>query len=73
MSLWWCHADDDTYLNVKQLYKLLSYYDPTKPWYIGKISTSIPITILVGNVNSSYFVSIRKIFIKILKLFKLDF
>jgi hypothetical protein len=49
-SQWWCHADDDTYFNIKELYKLLALYDSTKYWYIGKISTSRPITISIDNV-----------------------
>jgi hypothetical protein len=51
LSQWWCHADDDTYFNIKELYKLLSNYDATKPWYLGKISTSQPMTVIVDKVN----------------------
>ena len=33
---WYCHFDDDIYVNVKELSKLLSQYDPSKPYYIGR-------------------------------------
>ena len=39
-SRWYCHADDDTYFNVKRLYEILAQYDPMKSWYIGRISIS---------------------------------
>ncbi|XP_065891470.1 beta-1,3-N-acetylglucosaminyltransferase manic fringe-like isoform X2 [Dysidea avara] len=33
---WFCHVDDDIYVNVPQLSKLLKQYDPRLPFYIGK-------------------------------------
>ena len=33
---WFCHFDDDVYVNLAQLSKLLQKYDPNKPYYIGK-------------------------------------
>jgi len=33
---WYCHFDDDVYVNVKELSKLLSQYNSSKPYYIGK-------------------------------------
>ena len=33
---WFCHFDDDVYVNVPQLSKLLQQYDPHQPYYIGK-------------------------------------
>jgi len=33
---WFCHIDDDVYVNVEQLKKLLFHYDPSKPYYIGR-------------------------------------
>ena len=33
---WYCHFDDDMYVNLKELYKLLSQYDPSEPHYIGR-------------------------------------
>lgn len=36
---WWCHADDDAYVTVENLLKLLSNYDPHKEKiYIGRRS-----------------------------------
>ena len=32
---WFCHADDDAYVNVPKLSRLLQQYDPHKPCYIG--------------------------------------
>ena len=33
---WYCHFDDDMYVNLKELYKLLSQYDPSEPHYVGR-------------------------------------
>jgi len=33
---WYCHFDDDIYVNVPQLSSVLQQYDPSKPYYIGK-------------------------------------
>ncbi|XP_065889885.1 beta-1,3-N-acetylglucosaminyltransferase lunatic fringe-like [Dysidea avara] len=33
---WYCHVDDDIYVNVPQLSHVLQQYDPSKPYYIGK-------------------------------------
>jgi len=41
---WFCHVDDDTYLNIVALVKLLRQYSHYEDWYIGKPSTSKPIT-----------------------------
>ena len=32
---WYCHIDDDAYVNVPQLGKLLQKYDPHQTQYIG--------------------------------------
>ncbi|XP_065900824.1 beta-1,3-N-acetylglucosaminyltransferase manic fringe-like isoform X1 [Dysidea avara] len=32
---WYCHFDDDMYVNVPELSNLLQQYDPGKPYYIG--------------------------------------
>ena len=32
---WFCHLDDDVYINVKQFKKLLSNYNASKPYYVG--------------------------------------
>jgi len=41
---WFCHVDDDTYLNVVALVKLLRQYPHYEDWYIGKPSISKPLT-----------------------------
>ena len=33
---WYCHFDDDVYVNVEGLSKLLSQYDSSMPYYIGR-------------------------------------
>lgn len=43
LSRWFCHVDDDNYVNVKTLVKLLSHYPHTQDMYIGKPSLDRPI------------------------------
>ena len=33
---WFCHFDDDVYVNVKQLSNMLQKYNHNKPYYIGR-------------------------------------
>ncbi|KAM9857424.1 beta-1,3-N-acetylglucosaminyltransferase lunatic fringe-like [Aulostomus maculatus] len=40
---WFCHVDDDNYLNVDSLLKLLSQYSHTQDVYIGRPSLERPI------------------------------
>uniref|UniRef100_A0A6J0VFE0 Beta-1,3-N-acetylglucosaminyltransferase n=1 Tax=Pogona vitticeps TaxID=103695 RepID=A0A6J0VFE0_9SAUR len=40
---WFCHVDDDNYVNVRMLLKLLSSYPHTQDIYIGKPSLDRPI------------------------------
>ncbi|XP_042577024.1 beta-1,3-N-acetylglucosaminyltransferase lunatic fringe [Cyprinus carpio] len=40
---WFCHVDDDNYVNMKTLVKLLSNYPHTQDMYIGKPSLDRPI------------------------------
>ncbi|XP_063790700.1 beta-1,3-N-acetylglucosaminyltransferase lunatic fringe [Pseudophryne corroboree] len=40
---WFCHVDDDNYVNIKTLIKLLSRYSHTNDVYIGKPSLDRPI------------------------------
>uniref|UniRef100_A0A8D2MGY5 O-fucosylpeptide 3-beta-N-acetylglucosaminyltransferase n=1 Tax=Zonotrichia albicollis TaxID=44394 RepID=A0A8D2MGY5_ZONAL len=40
---WFCHVDDDNYVNVRMLVKLLSSYPHTQDIYIGKPSLDRPI------------------------------
>ncbi|XP_046352005.1 fringe glycosyltransferase-like [Haliotis rufescens] len=43
---WFCHVDDDTYVNIPQLLKLLQGYNHTQDWYLGKPSLRHPIEIM---------------------------
>merc|ERR1712060_592695 len=43
---WFCRLDDDNYLNVPALLKMLSSYSPKKEWYLGKASISAPLEML---------------------------
>ena len=43
---WFCHVDDDTYLNVPALVKMLSSYSSKKEWYLGKASISTSLEML---------------------------
>ena len=47
---WFCHLDDDNYLNVPALVKMLSSYSPKKEWYLGKASISAPLEMLDRSV-----------------------
>ena len=42
-SRWFCHVDDDNYLNVGSLVKLLSQYRHTQDVYLGRPSLERPI------------------------------
>lgn len=48
---WWCHFDDDNYVNVPRLVRLLDEYSPTQDWYLGKPSISSPLEIFLDNVS----------------------
>lgn len=43
---WWCHFDDDNYVNVPQLVTTLADYDPLHDWYLGKNSIRAPLEII---------------------------
>ncbi|WAQ97313.1 LFNG-like protein [Mya arenaria] len=43
---WWCHVDDDTYVNVVELVKLLGTYKHTEDWYLGRPSLDHPIEVI---------------------------
>lgn len=43
---WWCHFDDDNYVNVPQLVTTLADYDPQQDWYLGKPSIRAPLEII---------------------------
>ncbi|XP_055536258.1 fringe glycosyltransferase [Wyeomyia smithii] len=50
---WWCHFDDDNYVNVPRLVRLLDEYSPTQDWYLGKPSISSPLEIFLDNTKTS--------------------
>ena len=35
---WYCHFDDDVYVNIKALHNLLSTLNPLDKHYLGKLS-----------------------------------
>ncbi|XP_031351964.1 fringe glycosyltransferase-like [Photinus pyralis] len=37
-SRWFCHFDDDNYVNIPKLVDVLNGYDPNGDWYLGKPS-----------------------------------
>lgn len=43
---WFCHFDDDNYVNVPRLLKLLQKYNPQEDWYLGKPSIRTPLEIV---------------------------
>lgn len=42
---WFCHFDDDNYVNVPALVKKLSHFDHNSEWYLGKPSISSPLQV----------------------------
>ncbi|XP_072128134.1 beta-1,3-N-acetylglucosaminyltransferase lunatic fringe-like [Mobula birostris] len=40
---WFCHVDDDNYVNIRALLELLSSFPPTQDVYVGKPSLDRPI------------------------------
>jgi hypothetical protein len=45
-SSWFCHFDDDQYVNVAALEAKLRQFDPREEWYLGKPSIGKPLDIL---------------------------
>lgn len=43
---WFCHFDDDQYVNVAALEAKLRQFDPSSEWYLGKPSIGRPLDIL---------------------------
>lgn len=54
---WFCHFDDDNYVNVPRLVRFLGDYNPREDWYLGKPSIQTPLEIINKDKTS---VSIRK-------------
>lgn len=42
---WFCHFDDDNYVNIPRLVGLLRQYHPLEDWYLGKPSIKQPLEI----------------------------
>ena len=51
MCRWWCHVDDDTYVNVPKLLKVLSKYNYKDSVILGKPSLNYPATRTVNSVS----------------------
>ena len=49
---WFCHFDDDNYVNVPKLVELISGYDAKEDWYLGKPSIKVPLQIVNRNNGS---------------------
>lgn len=58
-SRWFCHFDDDNYVNVPRLVKLLDEYSPTVDWYLGKPSISSPLEIHLDSVSATHSYKLR--------------
>lgn len=43
---WFCHFDDDNYVNVPRLVRFLGDYNPREDWYLGKPSIQAPLEIV---------------------------
>ncbi|KAL5290952.1 MFNG family protein [Megaselia abdita] len=46
---WFCHFDDDNYVNIPRLVRLLEEYNPSQDWYLGKPSIASPLEILLDS------------------------
>lgn len=42
---WFCHVDDDNYVNVERLLAVLGDYPADGEWYLGKVSTAQPLEV----------------------------
>lgn len=51
---WFCHFDDDNYVNVHKLVDLLKDYSPSVDWYLGKPSIASPLEIFIDNVSFKF-------------------
>ncbi|EFO21831.2 hypothetical protein LOAG_06657 [Loa loa] len=40
---WACHFDDDNYVNIAELVRVLKKLDPKHDWYLGRPSTMGPV------------------------------
>jgi fringe protein len=44
-TAWFCHFDDDNYVNMDRLMTVLAAYPASKEWYLGKVSTAQPLEV----------------------------
>ncbi|XP_050526409.1 fringe glycosyltransferase isoform X2 [Daktulosphaira vitifoliae] len=51
---WFCHVDDDNYLNVPTLNELLKSFDPLGDWYLGRTSTTKPLVVRTKTQKTSF-------------------
>jgi len=51
---WWCHWDDDNYVNVNELVKLLDNFDPKKLWFIGRTSVNHTVNVFLHGEKISF-------------------
>ncbi|KHN70966.1 Fringe glycosyltransferase [Toxocara canis] len=42
---WGCHFDDDNYVNMVELARLLKHFNANQDWYLGKPSTTGPVNV----------------------------
>ncbi len=52
---WFCHFDDDNYVNVPALIKMLRKYDHRSDWYLGKPSTTEPLKLSSSSNGGFWF------------------
>ncbi|KAK6638344.1 hypothetical protein RUM44_008773 [Polyplax serrata] len=54
MAEWWfCHFDDDNYVNVPRLVAMLGNYSSQQDWYLGKPSIRAPLEIVPKDSDSN--------------------
>lgn len=51
-SRWFCHFDDDNYVNIPRLVRFLGDYNPREDWYLGKPSIQAPLEIINKDKSS---------------------
>ena len=62
---WFCHFDDDNYVNVPRLVDKLSQFDHRKDWYLGKPSLPEPLEILDRDNNHQQVRNLQYIFLTV--------
>ncbi|GBP76620.1 Fringe glycosyltransferase, partial [Eumeta japonica] len=55
---WFCHFDDDNYVNVPRLVGVLQRYNPQGDWYLGRTSVYEPVKIYKKSTNKAQYVFI---------------